>query len=81
MRWLGELLRDRGQRVTYVQDVAHRYGIAWRTIERAKARLRIKSAKHNNQWYWELTKPTGEEIFGDGGLDEPIPGAGDHGQF
>jgi hypothetical protein len=81
MRWLGELLRDRGLRVTYIQDVARRYGIAWMTIRRAKARLKIKALKRNNQWWWELTKPTSEEIFGDEHLDDPIPGAGDYGQF
>lgn len=52
--WLrGELSEgDRG--ATELKAEANRAGIAWRTIERAKAELRVRSVKLAAGWRWKL---------------------------
>lgn len=80
-RWLHSLLEWMPRRQTYLEATARQHGFSWRTIERAKQRLRIKAAKHKGEWVWALPPAMRLVTEDDDALDDQIPGAGDHGQF
>lgn len=52
--FLLELLADGPVPTQKVRATAHKAGIAWRTIERAKAELKILTGKPGDDWSWSL---------------------------
>jgi hypothetical protein len=60
--WLTSLLEAGPMPVTTVQEEAKRNGFAWRTIQRAKARLPVSAHKlsMSGGWAWELGKSDAE---------------------
>ena len=65
--WLRSFLADGPRRVTEIQEAAAGAGIAWRTLERAKDSLGIRSeAVHHagrTEWQWHdpAVKPARDE--------------------
>ena len=64
--WLiGTLRADEGEMtVSQLEEEAEANGIAWRTLERVKAMLKIISYKRGQTWYWKLP----ETLIGDDDL-------------
>jgi putative DNA primase/helicase len=56
VRWLGELLTNGPVDSKEIFSDAKQAGIAWRTVERAKARLGVKATKasYGGRWRWAL---------------------------
>ena len=57
--WLSDLLADGPMRSRMVQAAAREAGLVWRTVERAKHRLRVEAARiggvaADGQWWWRL---------------------------
>ena len=78
--FLLELLADGPMAQKEIKDAAHGAGLAWRTVERAKAKLRIEARRENigehPRWTWRLpttaksaTKTATQNNGGLGGLD------------
>jgi putative DNA primase/helicase len=57
VRWLGELLKDGSVDSKEIFSDAKQAGIAWRTVERAKARLGVKATKASYAGGWRWTLP------------------------
>jgi putative DNA primase/helicase len=85
--WLKELLKGGPVEAKRIPSDAKAAGISWRTVERAKARLGVKSHKRDFAvgWWWSLPEGSRaharENTVGVGGLGEstppkPSPGAG-----
>ena len=85
--WLGKLLKNGPVDSKEICSGAKQSGVAWRTVERAKARLRVKAVKatFSGAWRWELpdhsdpNPPNPSHIGGLGGLGEsesPEPSCG-----
>jgi hypothetical protein len=73
--WLGKLLNDGPVDSKEIPTAAKQSGIAWRTVERAKTRLGVKSRKRDYAagWWWSLPKHIPPENDTVGGLGEPTP--------
>lgn len=73
--WLGILLKDGPVDSKEIPTAAKQSGIAWRTVERAKTRLGVKSRKRDYAagWWWSLPKHPPPEHDTVGGLGEPTP--------
>jgi hypothetical protein len=56
VEWLRELLTAGPLASTAVHDQAESAGIAFRTLERAKAELKVESTKDGDSWLWSLPK-------------------------
>ena len=56
--WLSALLSKGPVEVRQLRNEATAAGVAWRSVNRAKARLRIRSFRKgfssDGQWFWEL---------------------------
>jgi hypothetical protein len=61
--WLEATLRTGEQQVTTLRAEAEANGMAWRTMERAKAVLRVLSFKRGAVWFWKLPEPWDEERY------------------
>jgi len=59
VRFLRELLADGPYPAKDIPDLAADQGISWRTLERAKKLLGVKSKHEGKAWYWE--RPAVEE--------------------
>jgi hypothetical protein len=59
MAWLRELLEDGPMPQEVVKAKAKDEGVAWRTLERAKSKLGVKSEKSGKQWTWHLPSNEG----------------------
>lgn len=59
MTWLQGFLAAGAKPASEVSAAAKRVGIAERTLDRAKGKMKIKSAKRAEGWVWEL--PAGDE--------------------
>lgn len=59
MTWLQGFLAAKAKPASEVNAAAKRVGIADRTLDRAKGKLKIRSAKRAEGWVWEL--PAGDE--------------------
>lgn len=57
VRWLGELLKNGSMDSKGIFSDAKQAGIAWRTVERAKARLGVKATKASYAGGWRWTLP------------------------
>jgi putative DNA primase/helicase len=82
VEWLGELLKDGPVNSDEIPAAAKQSGIAWRTVERAKTRLGVKSRKRDYAagWWWSLPEHSGPENDTNhqqkqsvGGLRKPTP--------
>ena len=60
--WLRNQLSGGTAPQSQIKAAAEKAGIAWRTLERAKSRLSVRSHKAGlgGGWYWELPEGTGE---------------------
>jgi hypothetical protein len=62
--WLRDLLADGPMQSREIQAAAREAGLAWRTLERAKHRLRVEAERvgfgATGQWYWRLPQPATE---------------------
>lgn len=51
--WLNDILKDGPSWVSDIEDAAKHEGFVWRTVQRAKKDLGIKSGKNGlGRWYW-----------------------------
>jgi hypothetical protein len=85
--WLGKLLENGPVDSKEICSGAKQSGVAWRTVERAKARLRVKAVKatFSGAWRWELpdhrspkndSNPSQLGGLGESESPEPSCGAG-----
>ena len=66
--WLQEELKIAKVHVKELQGMARRDGHSWRTVERAKEKLRVESVKDTftGKWFWRLPNPA--SFPSDGGV-------------
>ena len=53
-RFLTDVLASGQRPSTEIRSLAKRYGIADRTLDRAKGRLGVQARKIGRTWFWEL---------------------------
>jgi hypothetical protein len=53
-RWLAELLSAGPRASTAVREAAAAAGHSWRTVENAKAALKVRAVKDGQRWLWNM---------------------------
>ncbi len=83
---LADLLSERPLSVPSIKDAARAQGIGWRTIQKAKAELGVRSRKDgpDGPWLWEMAEgtthsqaPRGREVHSQERILISSPGAKD----
>ena len=62
-QWLAESLADGEQQVETLKLEAVANDLPWRTVERAKADLRILTIKRGEKWFWKFQEPWDKERY------------------
>ena len=75
VEWLRALLANGPVETNQIRSDAKQAGIAWRTVERAKGILGVKSRKRDfaKGWWWSLPEHGGQQPQNVGGLRESDP--------
>ncbi len=63
--WLSDLLSNGPLPEAAIEAAAEKGGLKWRTVQRAKSRIKVVSRKHASGWEWSLPEPVASETGGE----------------